>query len=104
MAARAASDKKARDIKVLDLRDITVIADYFVLCTGDSTTQVKAVSDWIEETLQNHDIRPLRIEGATYAHWVLIDYGSVVVHVFEAETRSYYDLDKLWIDAKLVDF
>jgi ribosome-associated protein len=89
---------------VLDLRKITIIADYFVICSGESPIQVKAISEWIEETLRRHGIRPLRIEGAAYAHWVLMDYGSVVVHIFETETRAYYELEKLWIDAEPVTF
>ncbi len=89
---------------MLDLRKITVIADYFVICSGESPIQVKAISDWIEETLSRHGIRPLGIEGATYAHWILMDYGSVVVHIFETETRAYYELEKFWIDAEPVKF
>ncbi len=84
------------------MRKVTVIADFFVLCSGESTTQVKAIADWVEEMLKERGIKPLRIEGASHAHWILIDYGSVVVHVFESETRDYYSLDKLWIDAELV--
>jgi ribosome-associated protein len=84
---------------VLDLRKLTVIADFFVICSGESFTQVKAIADNIESQLRERGIRPIGIEGEDHAHWVLIDYGDVVVHVFEDETRHYYELEKFWLDA-----
>lgn len=96
-------DKKAEDVLVLMLGNLTIIADYFVICSGDSPIHTRAISDWIEESLARLGIKPLRIEGQSYAHWILLDYGSVVVHVFEKETRAYYELEKLWIDADRVD-
>lgn len=96
-------DKKAGDVLVLMLSNLTIIADYFVICSGDSTIHTRAISDWIEESLKKLGVRPLRIEGQTHGHWILLDYGSVVVHVFEKETRAYYELEKLWIDADRVD-
>ena len=83
---------------------LTIIADYFVICSGDSTTQVKAIAESIEKEFSSAGIKPLGIEGLNYGHWVLLDYGDVVVHVFEKETREYYNLEKLWMDAKTVDF
>lgn len=79
------------------------MADYFVICSGDSTTQVKAIAESIEKEFSGKDIKPLGIEGLNYGHWVLLDYGDVVVHVFEKETRAYYNLEKLWMDAKTID-
>jgi ribosome-associated protein len=76
-----------------------VIADYFVICSGTSTTQVKAIADNIEQKLREEGIRPIGVEGRDNAHWVLIDYGDVVVHIFEEETRAYYELEKFWLDA-----
>ena len=102
-AAEAALAKKAADLIVLELTGLTIVADYFVICSGESTTQVRAISEHIEEELAKSGIKPLGIEGRTYSHWVLIDYGDVIVHVFEKETRAYYDLEKLWMDAKIID-
>ncbi len=91
--------KKARETLILELRDLAIFTDYFVICSGDSTTQVKAIAEHIETEFMKNSIRPLSIEGLRYAHWVLMDYGDVIVHVFEDETRVYYELEKLWLDA-----
>ncbi|MFZ5997517.1 MAG: ribosome silencing factor [Nitrospirota bacterium] len=97
--ANAALDKKAKETLILELKGLTVIADYFVICSGESTTQVKAIADHIEEVLRQQGIKPQGIEGAEYAHWILMDYGDVIVHVFEEETRAFYELEKFWLDA-----
>jgi ribosome-associated protein len=102
-AAEAALKKKAIDVTILEVSDLTVIADYFVICSGESTTQVKAVASFIEEELARKRVKPLGMEGAAYSHWVLLDYGDVIVHVFERETRAYYNLEKLWMDAKVIE-
>jgi ribosome-associated protein len=102
-AAEAALKKKAIDVTILEVSDLTVIADYFVICSGESTTQVKAVASFIEEELARRRLKPLGIEGAAYSHWILLDYGDVIVHVFEKETRAYYNLEKLWMDAKVIE-
>lgn len=94
-----AEDKKARVPVILELKDLTILTDYFVICSGESTTQVKAIAEHIEEGLAKSGIKPLSIEGAAYSHWILMDYGDVIVHVFEEETRHYYELEKLWLDA-----
>jgi ribosome-associated protein len=73
-----------------------------VICSGESTTQVKAIAEHIETEFMKNDIKPLSVEGLRYAHWVLMDYGDVIVHVFEDETRAYYELEKLWLDAPRV--
>ncbi len=78
---------------------MTTIADYFVICSGESTTQVRAITEKIEEVLKVSNMKPLGIEGLSYSHWVLMDYGDVIVHIFEEETRAFYELEKLWIDA-----
>jgi ribosome-associated protein len=100
--ARLALDKKADDVRVLDLRGLVSFTDFFVICSGESTQKVKAIVDNIEDGLSGKKIRPLGIEGRTFGHWVLMDYDDVVVHVFEGETRSYYELEKLWLDAPVV--
>ena len=101
-AAKAALDKKAKDTVVLELKDLTVIADYFVVCSGESTTQVKAIVDNIEKMLKERGTRLLGTEGMSFAHWVLMDYGDFIVHVFEEGTRTFYDLEKFWLDAPRV--
>ncbi|MFO0754004.1 MAG: ribosome silencing factor [Thermodesulfovibrionales bacterium] len=98
-AAKASLEKKAVAPLVLELKGLTVIADYFVICSGSSTTQVRAIADFIEENLKSRGSRPLRIEGAENSRWVLMDYGDVIVHIFEEEARAYYELEKFWLDA-----
>lgn len=98
-AARASLDKKANDTVILELTHLTVIADYFVICSGDSTTQVKAIAENIEKKLKEDGIQPIGIEGRASSLWILMDYGDVIVHVFENETRMYYELEKFWLDA-----
>jgi len=87
---------------ILDLQGLTTITDYFVICSGESTTQVKAIAEQIEEKFKEMRVNPLGIEGLTYNHWVLMDYGDVIIHIFEEETRAFYELEKLWIDAKRI--
>jgi len=103
-AAEAALQKKAQALVILELIGLTVIADYFVICSGESTTQVKAIVDFMEHELMLQGIRPIGKEGLNYGHWALLDYGDVVIHVFERETREYYSLEKLWMDAKTIEF
>jgi ribosome-associated protein len=102
-AAEAALKKKALDVAILDVSGLTVIADFFVICSGESTTQVKAIAEFIEEEFARKRLKPLGVEGATYRHWILLDYGDVIIHVFEKETRAFYNLEKLWMDAKTVE-
>jgi len=101
-AAKASLDKKAKDVLILDLQGLTTITDFFVICSGESTTQVKAIVEQIKERFDTAGIKPLGIEGLSYSHWVLMDYGDVIIHIFEGETRSFYELEKLWIDAKRI--
>ncbi|MBF0558633.1 MAG: ribosome silencing factor [Nitrospirae bacterium] len=103
-AARASLDKKAKDVQVLELRGLTVIADYFVICSGESTTQTRTIAEHIKETLRQDDVSATRVEGLDYSRWILMDYGDVIVHVFEEETRLYYELEKLWLDAPRIAF
>ncbi|TAL26860.1 MAG: ribosome silencing factor [Nitrospirae bacterium] len=98
-AAHLALGKKAKDVLVLELKALTIIADYFVICSGESTTQVKAIADAIREGFSKNRIHALGIEGLSHGRWVLMDYGDVIVHIFDEETRAYYQLEKLWLDA-----
>lgn len=99
LCAEGADNKKAFDILIIDLRSLTQIADYFIICSGSNTTQVGAIADSIGHALAQAGIRYSHMEGGTDANWVLMDYGDVVVHVFEEQTRAYYSLEKLWGDA-----
>jgi len=95
--------KKAEDVKILDLRDITTITDYFVICSGDSEIQVKAISDFILESLKQQQIKVWHSEGYQALSWVLLDLVDVVVHIFKPDIREYYALEKLWGDAKFIE-
>ncbi|GAB5046653.1 ribosome silencing factor [Thermodesulfovibrio sp. TK110] len=97
--AKLLYDKKAQDITILELKDLTIITDYFVICSAESTTQVKALTEYLEETMKVEGYKPYAVEGFSYAHWVLMDYGDVIVHIFLEETRRFYDLERLWLDA-----
>ncbi len=94
---------KAQEIKVLEVFDQTIVADYFVLCTGTSNTQVKGLAGEVEYKMGLAGVPDLRMEGYNEGSWVIIDYGSVLVHIFRRETRDFYNLEKLWSDAKDVD-
>jgi ribosome-associated protein len=96
---RLALDKKASDLILLEMRDLVPYTDYFVICSGESTQQVKTISEHIKESLAKKRIKPMGVEGQTPGRWVLMDYNDVIVHVFERETRDYYMLEKLWLDA-----
>ena len=101
-AVRAAESKKATDIKVLDLREVTSFADFFVICSAASQRQIQAISDEVEKRLKEEGEAPLSVEGYPNAEWVLMDYGDLLVHIFTAQARQYYDLERLWRHAKEV--
>ena len=102
-AAKALDDKKGQEIKVLETAGLTTLADYFVICTATSTTQIKALADICEKTLKDAGEPPHQVEGHRGGTWVLLDFSSVVVHIFMDEARKFYDLERLWGDAKPVD-
>ena len=99
---KAVLGKKALGVSVLDVRDLTSVADAFIICSGSSNRQVMAIADHIQAFLKKHRKRPLSSEGTKEGHWVLLDYGEVVIHVFYEPVRSFYDLDGLWIDAERI--
>lgn len=101
-AVKAAEDKKASDIIVLDIHEVSIIADYFLLCSGRSSTQVQAIVEHIQDSLQEQGVATLRREGFREGRWVLLDYGDVVVHVFQDAERQFYNLERLWGDAQVV--
>lgn len=103
LLAQAMDSKKGKDIRVLETDGLTTLADYFVLCSGSSAPQLKALADAGEKAMKDHGILPHHVEGHRGGTWILQDYGDVVVHVFDKEARAFYDLDRLWADAKTVD-
>ena len=103
VAVKALDDKKGKDLKVLFTADQTTLADYFIICTGTSNTQVRALAEAAEEALSKAGEEPHHIEGHRGGQWTLMDYSSVVVHIFTEEGREFYGLERLWSDAQLVD-
>jgi ribosome-associated protein len=97
-----AEDKKAADIVLLDLGELTTLADAFVICSGGSERQISAIADGIVEGLRDERVKPIGREGTSESHWVLLDYGSVIVHVFTPPERDYYELEKHWSGARVV--
>ena len=97
-----ASDKKASDIVMLRVSEVTSVADYFVICSGRSERQVGAIAEGIRDALREDGIKPIGVEGAGSSRWVLLDYGAVIVHVFAPDERAYYDLEHVWAGAQPV--
>ena len=103
IAAKALDSKKAQDIRLLHTTDVTILADYFLICTASSSTHVKTLCDAVEEAMDNAGEPMLSREGHRSGTWVLMDFGCVVVHVFTQETRAFYNLERLWQDGKQVN-
>lgn len=102
-AVKALDSKKGKDIRVLYTADQTTLADYFIICNGTSNTQVKALADAVEEAMSQQGEEPHHVEGHRGGQWTLLDYSSVVIHVFTEEAREFYSLERLWSDAAPVD-
>jgi ribosome-associated protein len=98
-AAELANEKKATDTVVLELKELSTVADYFVICSGDNPAQIRAIAGAIDKFFSKKRVRMVGREGLDFARWVLLDYGDIVVHVFDQEIRGFYDLEKLWMDA-----
>ena len=103
VAAKALENKKARDVKVLKTAEQTVLADYFVICNGTSSTHIKALVDEVDKELSEAGEPPIRREGLRSDIWVLMDFGCVIVHVFTDEARKFYNLERLWSDSEEID-
>ncbi len=101
--ANILDSKKSQDLAVIRVEDVTTLADYFVIVTGNSSTQVKAFADEVEFKLKQEGINPGHVEGHTTRSWIVLDYYSVIVHVFDPEAREYYDLERLWLDGERLD-
>ncbi len=103
LAVNLAEDKKAFDVLLLDLRGLTLVADFFLICSGRTPLQVKAVAEGIREGMAGEGFRTRHVEGIRRGRWALLDYGDLVIHVFQQEDREYYSLDRLWGDAERVN-
>ncbi len=102
IAAKIADDKKGQDIQVLDVKELTIIADYFVICSGKSETQVKAIARAIEDGLAEEGIYPQRVAGKQESRWILLDFADFIVHIFHQNEREFYELERLWADAEKI--
>jgi len=102
LAADTAEDKKAFDINILNVEGLTIIADYFVICSGNTDKQVQAIANAIEEKLEEKDIFPEQIAGKNNGRWIVMDYADVIIHIFHKSERQYYELDRLWADANKI--
>ncbi len=100
LAVAALEDKKAKDIKILDISSVSVIADYFLIATGSNEPQIKAMVDNVDEVFSKQGIEPKSTEGYKNANWVLLDYGDLIIHIFDEENRLFYDLERIWRDGK----
>ena len=100
---KAALGKKALNVVALDVAELTSFADIFIICSARSNRQVGAIADFIKTDLKKYKIMPLSVEGAKDGHWILLDYGHVIIHVFYEPMREFYDLEGLWVDAKRID-
>lgn len=103
IACKAIDDKKGQDIKIIDIHNVSVIADYFIIASGTNSNQVQAIVDNVEEQLGRAGFEAKQIEGNRNSSWILMDYGDVIVHVFDEENRLFYDLERIWRDGKVLE-
>lgn len=99
----ALEDKKAENIKLIDISEISTVADYFIITNGSNRSQIQALSDNIQEKLAVNGIHPKNIEGYNTANWILLDYSDILIHIFDKESRGFYDLERIWRDGIFVD-
>ena len=102
-AYAALSDKKGEDIRIIDIRNVSVMADYFIIASGSNSNQVQAMVDNVEEELGKMGCTGRQVEGYQSANWILMDYGDIIVHVFDRDNRLFYDLERIWRDGKTLD-
>ncbi|MBQ2640764.1 MAG: ribosome silencing factor [Lachnospiraceae bacterium] len=103
IAIAALEDKKAEDVRVIDIGDVSVLADYFIIANGNNRTQVQAMADEVEQRLGRAGAEPKQIEGYQTGNWVLLDFGDVIIHIFDAQNRLFYDLERIWKDGRQID-
>ena len=100
--AKLMLEKKASNIKIFDVRKITTLTDHFIICTSDSDPQTKSITNHIEKNLKKVGVKPFGVEGLNKNEWVLMDYITIIIHIFNKEKRNYYEIDRLWADAKII--
>ncbi len=103
LAIKAIEDTKGEDIKVLDISTVSTLADYFIIASGTNRNQVQALSDHVDEALTKNGLAVKEVEGYEMANWILMDFGDIIVHIFDKENRLFYDLERIWRDGKEVD-
>lgn len=103
LAISALEDKKAEDIRLIDIGEVSVLADFFIIASGNNRTQVQAMADEVEQRLGRAGAAPRQIEGYQSANWVLLDFGDVIIHIFDAQNRLFYDLERIWKDGTQID-
>ena len=103
LAVAALEDKKGEEIRVIDISEVSVLADYFIIANGSNRSQVQALSDSVAETLGRAGVHTKQVEGYESANWILLDFGDIIVHVFGKENRLFYDLERIWRDGKIVE-
>lgn len=103
LALKALDEKKAIDVKVIDIHEVSVLADYFIIASGSNSNQVQAMVDNVDEQLSKAGYEPKQIEGTKSPNWILMDYGDMIIHVFDEENRLFYDLERIWRDGKILE-
>ncbi len=103
IACKALEDKKASDLKIIDIQEISTIADFFIIASGSNRNQVQAMADNVDEMLHKAGCDPKQIEGYQGGSWILLDYRDIVIHIFDEENRVFYDLERIWRDGKITD-
>lgn len=103
IAVKALEDKKGEDIRIIDIRDVTVLADYFIIASGTNQNQVQALADNVDDMLEKAGCTSRQVEGYQNANWILMDYQDIIVHVFSKEDRLFYDLERIWRDGKTIE-
>lgn len=103
ITAKALEEKKAEDIRIIDIRNISTIADFFVIASGSNSNQLQAMRDTVEEELYQAGYRTKQIEGNQSSSWILMDYNDIIVHIFSTEDRLFYDLERMWVDGKTIE-
>ena len=103
IAVNALEEKKAKDLKLLDISEVSVLADYFIIASGSNRNQVQAMADEVEEKLSKAGFTPKQVEGYQTANWILMDYQDIIIHIFDEENRLFYDLERIWRDGSLVE-
>ena len=103
LAIQALEDKKAEDIRVIDISEVSVVADYFLIASGNNRSQIQAMADNVQETLGRAGFEMRQVEGYGTANWILMDFGDVIVHIFDKENRLFYNLERIWRDGKAIE-